>query len=77
MARDRMTDEQRAQAKGQAKNATEVHKLALKANGYGSDGYGTTRVEKERAQRALTEKLGKKGARDEMKKAAKSARSGW
>lgn len=75
----RMSDDQRAQAKGQAANASQIHKLALKANGYGSDGYGTTRVEKERAQRDLTKAMGgdEKAAKKAMKDAAKSARSGW
>ncbi|MFI7042632.1 hypothetical protein ACIBI0_38645 [Microbispora rosea] len=73
----RMSDDQKAKAKGQAANATEIHKLALRANGYGDNGYGTRRTEREAAQRDLAKKLGsEKAAQRAMKDAAKSVRPG-
>ncbi len=69
---DRMNDHQKAVAKGQAKSGNRTQDLANAANGY-----GVTRVERERAQRTLEKELGPKGAKKAMKDSQRAARSGW
>ena len=68
----RMSDDQKAKAKGQAKTGNRTQRLANAANGY-----GVTRVERERAQAALEKELGEKGAKRAMRDSQRAARSGW
>lgn len=55
--RSRMTDAQLAKLKGKAQTSNEINKLATAANGH-----GVTSVERRKAQAALEQQLGKKGA---------------
>lgn len=65
---DRMPPAKLARARQQATNTSRLNKLAHDANGF-----TTTRVEKQRAERALIDEVGEKKARTLIRQAADKA----